>query len=169
MQYQRRKKEYEKKITELMDILKELPEGKNENNILWFKFSVNMILKTLKYYKGNKNIFNIPKDVLNKYKEQFTNLFSQYYKNIEEDPNYDFELEEDKYLFRKILKCVDINILSSWADKVIEQEFKQKKIEEKKGEKGGGYFSFFFGLANVNEDELFTEAEQKKLAEILNE
>jgi len=151
------------------DILKELPKEKNENAILWFKFSINMILKTLRYYRGNKNVFNIPKSVLSKYKEQFTNLFGQYYKNVEKDPKYEFELEEDKYLFKKILTCVDINILSSWADKIIEQDFKQKKIEEKKESKKGGYFSFFFGFGSSNEEELFTEEEQKKLAEILNE
>ena len=173
--YDMRKYNYYKPKYSILDkehkenILKELPEGKNENAILWFKFSINMILKTIKYYRGNKNIFNIPKSVLDKYKEKFTELFGQYYKNIEENPDYEFELEEDKYLFRKILTCVDINILSSWSDKIIEQEFKQKKIEEKRGAKSGGYFSFFFGLSNANEDELFTEEEQKKLAEILNE
>jgi hypothetical protein len=173
--YDMRKYNYFKPKYSILDkehkenILKELPEGKNENALLWFKFSIDMILKTIKYYRGNKNIFNIPKSVLDKYKEKFTELFGQYYKNIEENPEYEFELEEDKYLFRKILTCVDINILSSWSDKIIEQEFKQKKIEEKRGAKSGGYFSFFFGLSNANEDELFTEAEQKKLAEILSE
>ena len=29
------------------NILKELPEGKNENAFLWFKFAINMTLKTL--------------------------------------------------------------------------------------------------------------------------
>ena len=85
------------------NVLTELPEGKNENAILWFKFGINMILKTIKYYRGNKNIFNISKSVLNTYKDKFTNLFGQYYKKSQEDPEYDFELEEDKYLFKKIL------------------------------------------------------------------
>ena len=51
------------------NILTELPEGKNENAILWFKFGINMILKTIKYYQGNKNIFNIPKSELDSYKD----------------------------------------------------------------------------------------------------
>ena len=173
--YDMRKYNYFKPRYSILDkehkenILTELPKEKNENAILWFKFGINMILKTLRYYRGNKNVFNIPKSVLSKYKEQFTNLFGQYYKKVEEDPKYEFELEEDKYLFKKILTCVDINILSSWADKIIEQDFKQKKIEEKKESKKGGYFSFFFGFGSSNEEELFTEEEQKKLAEILNE
>ena len=173
--YDMRKYNYFKPRYSILDkthrenILKEVPEEINENAILWFKFSINMILKTLKYYRGYKNAFNIPKNVLAKYKDQFTNLFGQYYKNIEENPNYEFELEEDKYLFRKILTCVDINILSSWADKIIEQDFKQKKIEEKKESKKGGYFSYFFGFGSSSEEELFTEEEQKQLAQILHE
>ena len=173
--YDMRKYNYFKPRYSILDkthrenILKEVPEEINENAILWFKFSINMILKTLKYYRGYKNAFNIPKNVLAKYKEQFTNLFGQYYKNIEENPNYEFELEEDKYLFRKILTCVDINILSSWSDKIIEQDFKQKKIEEKKESKKGGYFSYFFGFGSSSEEELFTEEEQKQLAQILHE
>ena len=173
--YDMRKYNYFKPRYSILDkehkenILTELPKDKNENAILWFKFSINMILKTIKYYKGNKNIFNIPKSVLNDYKEKFVNLFQQYYKNIEENPQYEFELEEDKYLFKKILTCVDINILSSWADKIIEQDFKQKKINEKKESKKGGYFSYFFGFGGGDEEELFTEEEQKKLSEILGE
>ena len=175
--YDMRKYNYFKPRYSILDkehkenILTELPEGKNENAILWFKFSINMILKTIKYYKGNKNIFNIPKSVLDKYKEQFNTLFAQYYKNIKEKPDYKFELDEDQYLFQKILTCVDINILCSWSDKIIEQDFKQKKIEEKKESKKGGYFSFFFGFGggDDSEEDLFTEEEKKKLAEILNE
>ena len=173
--YDMRKYNYFKPRYSILDkehkenVLKELFEGKNENAILWFKFSINMILKTIKFYRGNKNIFNVPKSILDKYKDQFVNLYQQYYKKIEENPEYNFELEEDRYLFRKILTCVDINILSSWADKIIEQDFKQKKIEEKKESKKGGYFSFFFGFGGSNEEELFTEEEQKKLAEILGE
>ena len=173
--YDMRKYNYFKPRYSILDkehkenVLTELSKDKNENAILWFKFSINMILKTIKYYKGNKNIFNIPKSVIDDYKEKFVSLFEQYYKKIEENPEYDFESEEDKYLFRKILTCVDINILSSWSDKIIEQEFKQKKINEKKESKKGGYFSYFFGFGGGGDEEVFTEEEQKKLAEILGE
>ena len=94
--YDMRKYNYFKPRYSILDkehkenILTELPKDKNENAILWFKFSINMILKTIKYYKGNKNIFNIPKSVLDDYKEKFVNLFQQFYKNIEENPQYEF-------------------------------------------------------------------------------
>ena len=151
------------------NILKTLPEGKNENAILWFKFGINMTLKTLKYYKGNKNVFNIPKEVIEKYQEQFVDLYTKYHKQLEEDPKYKIEVEEDEYLLKKIMSCVDISLLCTWADKIIEQDFKQKKIEEKKSKNTGGYFSFFFGLGAQAEDPIFTEEEEKKLAEILEE
>ena len=151
------------------NILKTLPEGKNENAILWFKFGINMTLKTLKYYKGNKNVFNIPKEVIEKYQEQFVELHTKYHKQLEEDPKYKIEVEEDEYLLKKIMSCVDISLLCTWADKIIEQDFKQKKIEEKKSKNTGGYFSFFFGLGAQAEDPIFTEEEEKKLAEILEE
>ena len=149
------------------NILKELPEGKNENAFLWFKFAINMTLKTLKYYKGNKNIFNIPKTVLDKYQEQFVDLYTKYHKKLEEDKNYKIEVEEDEYLLKKIISSVDVNLLCTWSDKIIEQDFKQKKIEEKKSQNSGGYFSFFFGFGAKQEDPIFTEEEEKKLAEIL--
>ena len=149
------------------NILKELPEGKNENAILWLKFGINMTLKTLKYYKGDKDVFNIPKEVIEKYQEQFVDLYTKYHKNLEENTNYKIEAEEDEYLLKKIISCVDINLLCTWADKIIEQDFKNKKIEEKKSKNSGGYFSFFFGFGAQTEEPIFSEEEEKKLAEIL--
>ena len=151
------------------NILKNLPEGKNENAILWFKFCINMSLKTLKYYKGDKTVFNIPKEVLDQYKEQFVKLYTKHHKKLEENMDYKIEPEEDEYLLKKIMSCVDTNLLCSWSDKIIEQDFKDKKIEEKKAKNsgGGGYFSFFFGFGAKAEDPIFTEEEEKKLAEIL--
>ena len=151
------------------DILKKLPEGKNENAFLWFQFAINMTLKTIQYYKGDKNIFNIPQESIDKYKEQFIDLFTKYHKNFSEDLNYKIESEEDEILFKKILSCVDINLICSWADKIIEQDIKEKKIEEKKSKNKGGYFNFFFGFGAKEEEPIFTEEEEQKLAEILNQ
>ena len=171
--YDMRKYNYFKPRYKILDkehkenILKDLPEGKNENAFLWFKFGIDMTLRTLKYYKGNKNIFNIPKNILEQYKEKFIELYSKYHKKFEENKEYKIEVEEDEFLLKKIMACVDIDLLCTWTDKIIEQDFKDKKIEEKKSKNTGGYFSFFFGFGAKTEDPIFTEEEEKKLAEIL--
>ena len=171
--YDMRKYNYFKPRYKILDkehkanILKDLPEGKNENAFLWFKFGIDMTLRTLKYYKGNKNIFNIPKNILEQYKEKFIELYSKYHKKFEENKEYKIEVEEDEFLLKKIMTCVDIDLLCTWSDKIIEQDFKDKKIEEKKSKNTGGYFSFFFGFGAKTEDPIFTEEEEKKLAEIL--
>ena len=150
--YDMRKYNYFKPRYRILDkthkenILKELPEGKNENAFLWFKFGINMTLKTLKYYKGDKNIFNIPNDIIEQYKEKFIELYTKYHKKLEENKDYKIEVEEDEYLLKKIMSCIDIELLCTWSDKIIEQDFKDKKIEEKKSKNSGGYFSFFFWL-----------------------
>ena len=78
-------------------------------------------------------------------------------------------MEQNTYatILKKIISSVDVNLLCTWSDKIIEQDFKQKKIEEKKSQNSGGYFSFFFGFGAKQEDPIFTEEEEKKLAEIL--
>ena len=173
--YDMRKYNYFKPRYRILDkahkenILKELPEGKNENAFLWFKFGINMTLKTLKYYKGDKNIFNIPNDIIEQYKEKFIELYTKYHKKLEENKDYKIEVEEDEYLLKKIMSCIDIELLCTWSDKIIEQDFKDKKIEEKKSKNSGGYFSFFFGFGAKQEEPIFTEEEEKKLAEILKE
>ena len=38
------------------------PKIKNENAVLWFQFAIQMVLKQIKFYKGDKTIFQIPKE-----------------------------------------------------------------------------------------------------------
>ena len=143
------------------------PKIKNENAILWFQFAIQMVLKQIKYYKGDKTIFQIPKEVLESYKEKFMNLFTIYYKGIKKNSNFILDNKNDKELFEHIIYVVDISILYNWCNNVIEKVFKEEKIEEKKYAQSS-YFSYWFGTSNIDEKKLFSDEEQKKLSELMN-
>ena len=144
------------------------PKIKNENAVLWFQFAIQMVLKQIKFYKGDKKVFQIPKEDLDNLKAKFMNLFTIYYKGIKNNKNFNFEKKEDEVLFKYIIYAIDISILKNWSNNVIEKVFKEEKIEEKRYAQSS-YFSYWFGTSNIDEKKLFTEEEQKKLNELIND
>ena len=127
-----------------------------------------MVLKQIKFYKGDKKVFQIPKEDLDNLKAKFMNLFTIYYKGIKNNKNFNFEKKEDEVLFKYIIYAIDISILKNWSNNVIEKVFKEEKIEEKRYAQSS-YFSYWFGTSNIDEKKLFTEEEQKKLNELIND
>ena len=39
------------------------PKIKNENAVLWFQFAIQMVLKQIKFYKGDKKFFKFLKKI----------------------------------------------------------------------------------------------------------
>ena len=72
-----------------------------------------MVLKQIKFYKGDKKVFQIPKEDLDNLKAKFMNLFTIYYKGIKNNKNFNFEKKEDEVLFKYIIYAIDISILKN--------------------------------------------------------
>ena len=135
----------------------------------WVKFAFDMIVRQIKFLRGNRNIFSIPKDVLEKYNEKFNELFEKFFKNRKTNVNYVFdEGSEESELFKEIVYNVDIKVLNSWSKTVIEKVFKNEKIEEKKYSQQS-YFSYWFGYGSkIDESKLLSKEEEEKLHELFH-
>ena len=143
-------------------------ENKNKNLIIrkWWKYSIHMIIGQIRYIKNNnKNIFKLPKLLIDEYKKDFEKLYKRYYlfKNdnkIKEELN-----EKELNQLYKILEITDLKDLYIWSRPVLQEIFTERKKEEKKYN-NTTYLGYIFG-SKFNEDELITKEEHEKINEIL--
>ena len=140
-----------------------------KKDIYWFKFAIESVIKYIKYYKGDKRMFNLPEFAMKDYKTNYIEIFETYFKLIKSNKEVNLE-KNKKDFFEKIIYIIDLNILKKWSNEVIEKVFRDEKIEEKKYN-SQSYFSYFFGYKNdikIDEKTFFNEEEQKQLYEILH-
>ena len=152
-----KKEEEENKIT----IFSSLDSNKKQIAYLWWQYSIRMVIKQLKFSKGNLTIFSPSQSLLQSNQNQFSSLFKKYYKDQEKGLN-----EEELNDFKYILEVTELKDLFIWSKPVLQEVFKDQKKEEKKGAQNG-YFYSFFGRS-INENDLITKEEEEKIEEILS-
>ena len=90
-----KKEEEENKIT----IFSSLDSNKKQIAYLWWQYSIRMVIKQLKFSKGNLTIFSPSQSLLQSNQNQFSSLFKKYYKDQEKGLNEE-ELNDFKYIFK---------------------------------------------------------------------
>lgn len=142
------------------------PRDRN-NKKQWIKFAFEMVVRQMKYLRGNKNIFSIPQNVMDEYKKNFNDLFENFFISKKKNQNFQFDEKSENFQkFYEIIYCVDIKLLQGWSKTIIEKIFKNEKIEEKKYAQQS-YFSYFFGYGSkVDESKILSKEEEEKLMEL---
>ena len=146
----------------------EIKNLKKNTIIKWWKFAIKMVIRQIKYSKGNENIFKIPDIIRENYKEKFNTYFKIYFK--ENDNNNEIKEsemnEEEKNEFKKIIELTELKDLYIWSKPVLQEIYTEKKKEEKKNAQKG-YFSSWLG-SSINEKDLISPEEEEKIEEILS-
>ena len=139
----------------------------NKSRIIrnWWKFAIRMIIGQIKDIKNNnKNIFSLPKLLIDEYKKDFEKLYKKYYIKNENKTKEELS-EKELNQFYKILEITDLKDLYIWTRPVLQEIFTQRKKEEKKYN-NTTYIGYIIG-SKFNEDELITKEEHDKINEIL--
>ena len=139
---------------------------KHQVFIEWWKYAKNMILWQKRYIKNyEKNIFDIPKIIIDEHKKNFEILYKKYYLIYNENKKTETITEKELNQLYNILEVTDIKDLYIWSSKVLEEIFTTKKMEEKKYN-NTSYLGYIFGT-KFNEDELISKEEKDKIKELL--
>jgi hypothetical protein len=135
---------------------------KNAGKLQLFKYAIEMVIKRIKNNRGAFFCFDLPKNKVKSYEENFMKLFPIYFN----DP---LLLKANELnLFKNIIESIDIEILYNWTTIAVREIYKKNKIEEKSN-KSKGIFSKFFGVKKTDIDSSFnlTKEEEEKIEEIL--
>ena len=125
-----------------------------------------MIIGQIKYIKNNnKNIFNLPKLLIDEYKKDFEKLYKKYYLSKNDNKNKEELNEKELNQLYKILEIIDLKDLYIWSRPVLQEIFTERKKEEKKYN-NTTYIGYILGT-KFKEDELITKEEHEKINEIL--
>ena len=148
----------------------EIKNIKKNTIIKWWKFAIRMVIRQIKFSKGNENIFKIPDIIRENYKEKFNNYFKIYFKENDNNNNNEINesqmTEEEKNEFKKIIELTELKDLYIWSKPVLQEIYTEKKKEEKKNAQKG-YFSSWLG-SSINEKDLISPEEEEKIEEILS-
>lgn len=126
-----------------------------------FKYAIEMVIKRIKHNRGVFYVFDLPKNEVKSYEENFTRLFHIYYNN-----HQDLK-DENLLLFKKIIETIDMEKLYSWTLNIVKEIYKKNKIEENK-KQNNGLFSKLFGIKKTDiESYNLTKEEEEKIEEIL--
>ena len=132
----------------------------------WWQYAgFNLMRQTRYTEKNQKDIFNIPKELIYIYKQEFEILYKKYYLIYNENKKTETLTEEELNQLYYILEITDIKDLYIWSSKVLEEIFTAKKMEEKKYN-NTSYLGYIFGT-KFKEDELITKEEKDKIKELL--
>ena len=105
----------------------------NKSRIIrnWWKYAIRMIIGQIKYIKNNnKNIFNLPKLLIDEYKKDFEKLYKKYYINNENKTKEELSPKELSQLY-KILEITDLKDLYIWSRPILQEIFTEKKKKKK--------------------------------------
>ena len=142
------------------------PEKKSKIIRDWWKYAIRMINGQIKYFKNNnKNIFNLPKLLIDEYKKDFEKLYKKYYLLKNDNKSKEELTQKELNDLYKILEITDLKDLYIWSRPVLQEIFTERKKEEKKYN-NSTYIGYFLGT-KFNEDELITKEEHEKISEIL--
>ena len=151
---------------------KDTKDNNNDNDVKkkviieWLQYAYHMLIMQKRYnQKNQKHIFDIPKEELDKYKQDFERLYKKYYLIYNENKKTEKITENELSQLYEILEIIDIKDLYIWSSKVLEEIFTTKKMEEKKYN-NTSYFGYIFGT-KFNEDELISKEEKDKIKELL--
>ena len=145
-----------------------IKNNENKSKIImdWWRYAIKMVSGQIKYIKNNnKNIFNIPKLLIDEYKKDFEKLYKKYYLSKNDNKKNESLNEKELNQLYKILEITDLKVLYIWSRKVLQEIFTERKKEEKKYN-NSTYIGYFFG-SKFNDDELITKEEHEKIDEIL--
>lgn len=138
------------------------PEKFN-NKKEFFKYSIEMVIKRIKFNRGYFKCFDIPKSKLSALEQDFLGIFPLYL------TNFDYrDFSEEKFIkFKKITELIDIEVLYIWAAKAIKEYFKKIRRQENKKLRIGAVWRLL-GYS-VDEQELLSKEEEQKIENILRQ
>ena len=145
-----------------------IKNNENKSKVIrdWWKYAIKMVIGQIRYIKNNnKNIFNLPKLLIDEYKKDFEKLYKRYYLSKNDNKKNETLNEKELNQFYKILEITDLKDLYIWSRKVLQEIFTERKKEEKKYN-NSTYIGYIFG-SKFNDDELITKEEHEKIDEIL--
>jgi hypothetical protein len=134
-----------------------------------------MLIKQIKYSKGDESQFKIPNYLLSTYEKDFKEIFKIFYKHygiLSSSPSTSYLNENENiillgkkkyFYFKKILNLIELKEIFLWSKNVLQEIFTEKKKEENYLNKS--YFSYFFG--GINDNDLLSKEEEEKINEIL--
>ena len=106
----------------------------NKSRIIrnWWKYAIKMIIGQIKYIKNNnKNIFNLPKLLIDEYKKDFEKLYKKYYLLKNDNKNKEELNKKELNQLYKILEIIDLKDLYIWSRPVLQEIFTERKKKKK--------------------------------------
>ena len=108
--------------------------GSSSNaTIQWWQYAIRMVVKQIKYMKGNLNIFQIPEKTLKNYENIFKDVFPRYFLSLEKEKEKEKEKisGEDMIKLQKVVETVEMKDLYLWLKPCLQVIYEEQKHKKK--------------------------------------
>ena len=141
--------------------------GSSSNaTIQWWQYAIRMVVKQIKYMKGNLNIFQIPEKTLKNYENIFKDVFPRYFLSLEKEKEKEKEKisGEDMIKLQKVVETVEMKDLYLWLKPCLQVIYEEQK--HKKKSEIGKFFSKFLKKDEKKQVEI-SEEEKKQIEDLV--
>ena len=135
-----------------------------ESKLAWWRYAINMVIKQMKYQRGESDIFKIPIDVYTNYEYVYKQCFPKYYNDKES------LTQDERDALVNVIECAEMKDLYLWSKPVLQglYEERQRNKNKKSGVTATTDKIFSFFSSKIKEDKIdISEEEKCKVAEIL--